>query len=268
MKIYILTDLEGASCVVRQEQTSAGSREYEEACLLLTRDVNAAIEGAIDGGATEIIVNDLHGARGGFNLVLEELHEEAKYITGGPRHQRIAGIDESFNLGFMIGYHAMAGTQNAVLEHTMSSSAIVNVYINDLCIGEIGIDASILGYFNVPIGLVTGCKKAVEEAKSLLGNIEGVIVKEGFGRNFAACLSPIKSRKLIREAAERAVQRAKREEFKPFKVETPVTIKVEYSHPNYADSMSRISGVERANPRTIIVKSNDLLEAMRTLGWY
>ncbi len=268
MKIYILTDLEGASGVVRQEQASAGSKEYEEACLLLTRDVNAAIEGAIDGGASEIVVNDLHGARGGFNLVLEELHEEAKCITGGPRHRRMAGINESFNLGFMIGYHAMAGTEGAVLEHTMSSRSIVNVYINDLRVGEIGIDASILGYFNVPIGLITGCRKAVEEAKSLLGNIEGVAVKEGFGRNFAMCLSPIKSRKLIREAAKRAVQRAERGEFKPFKVETPVTIKVEYLHPNYADSISRIPGVERLDSRTIIVRSDDLLEAMRRLGWY
>jgi D-amino peptidase len=268
IKIYILTDLEGASCVVREEQTVPGSEEYKEACLLLTGDVNAAIEGAIDGGVEEIVVNDLHGARGGFNLVLGELHEEANYVIGGPRHRRIVGLDESFNLAFMIGYHAMAGTQGAILDHTMSSRAIVNVYINDLRVGEIGIDASILGCFNVPVALVTGCGKAVEEAESLLGNIEVVPVKEGFGRNFAICLPPAKSRALIREAARRAVERAKMGEFKPFKVKPPITVKVEYSHPNYADALSNVLGVERVDARTIIIRSGDLLDAMRRLAWY
>jgi len=145
----------------------------------------------------------------------------------------MAGIDESFNIAFMIGYHAMAGTKGAVLDHTMATGIIVNAYINDLKVGEIGIDASIVGYFGVPVALITGCRKAVEEARALLGDIEWAAVKEGLSRNFAICLPPSKSRKLIREAAERAVKRA--EKFKSFKVESPVTIRVEYSHPNYAD---------------------------------
>lgn len=266
MKIYILTDMEGVSYIVRREQTVPNSKEYEEACLLLTRDVNAAIEGALEGGATEILVNDLHGARGGFNLVPEELHECAKYITGGPRTCRMAGIDRSFDIAFMIGYHAMAGTQEAVLDHTMATGVIVNAYINNLKVGEIGIDASIVGYFDVPVALITGCRKAVEEARALLGDIEWVAVKEGLSRNFAVCLPPSKSRKLIQEAARRAVKRSK--EFKPFKVKSPVTIKVEYSHPNYADMQSRVPGVERVDSRTIIVRDEDLLNAMRKLGWY
>ncbi|MEM2849586.1 MAG: M55 family metallopeptidase [Candidatus Bathyarchaeia archaeon] len=266
MRVYILTDLEGISYIVREEQTSPGSREYEEACLLLTREVNAAIEGALEGGATEILVNDLHGARGGFNFIPEELNEYAKYITGGPRTCRIAGIDGSFNIAFMVGYHAMAGTQKAVLDHTMSTRVIVDAYINDRRVGEIGIDASILGYFNVPIALVTGCRMAVEEAKSLLGSIESVIVKDGLSRNFAMCLPPVKSRKLIREAAKRAVQRVG--EFKPFKVNPPITVRVKYSHPNYADMQARIPRVEREDPRTIVVRGEDLLDVMRILGWY
>ncbi len=266
MKLYILTDLEGISYVVREEQTSPGSKEYEEACLLLTREVNAAIDGALEGGVTEILVNDLHGARGGFNLIPEELHEHARYVTGGPRTCRMAGLDESFDLAFMVGYHAMAGTQGAVLDHTMSTRVIVDAYINDRKVGEIGIDASILGYFNIPVALVTGCRMAVKEAESLLGNIEGVVVKEGFSRNFAMCLPPVKSRRLIREAAKRAVQRAK--EFKPFKINPPITVRVKYSHPNYADIQARIPRVEREDSRTIVVRGEDLLDVMRILGWY
>ncbi|MEM2941469.1 MAG: M55 family metallopeptidase [Thermoproteota archaeon] len=266
MKVYILTDMEGASYIVREQQTEPGNKEYEEACLLLTRDVNAAVEGALEGGASEVLVNDLHGARDGFNLVPEELHEEAKYVAGGPRPCRMAGVDRSFNLAFMIGYHAMAGTKGAVLDHTMSTRVIVNAYINDKQVGEIGIDAAILGYFEVPVGLVSGCRMAVEEAKALLGRVETVTVKEGFSRNFAVCLPPTRSRKLIRESAKKAVQNAGN--FKPFKVDPPVVLKVEYSHPNYADIQCRTPGVERLDPRTIIVKEDNLLEAMRRLGWY
>lgn len=149
----------------------------------------------------------------------------------------------------------------------MSSRAVVNVYINDLRVGEIGIDASILGCFNVPVALITGCGKAVEEARSLLGNIEGVSLKEGFGRNFAICLPPARSRILIKEAAKRAVERANMGDFKQFKVKPPITVKVEYSHPNYADAQSNVSGVDRVDARTIIVRSSDLLDAMRRLAW-
>ena len=112
--------------------------------------------GALDDGATEMVVNDLHGARGGFNLVPEELYECAKYVTG-PRTCRMAGIDESFNIAFMIGYHAMASTKGAVLDHAMATGVIVNTYINDLKAGKIGIVASIVGYFGVPVALITGC---------------------------------------------------------------------------------------------------------------
>jgi len=267
MKVYILTDLEGVSCVVREEQTGpSGGREYDEACLLLTRDINAAVDGALEGGATEIVVNDLHGARAGFNLIHEELHKGAKYITGGPRPCRLAGIDKSFNVAFMVGYHAMAGTQAAVLEHTMSTRVIVNAYINGRRVGEIGIDASMLGYFGVPVALVTGCKRAVEEAQSLLGGVEGVIVKEGLSRNFAICLPPAETRDLIRKAAKKAVQRAA--DLKPFTIDTPVTVKIEYSHPNYADLQTRTPGVERVDARTVRCQGEDLLEVMRRVGWY
>jgi len=266
MKVYILTDMEGVSCVVREEQTTPGSREYDEACLLLTRDINAAVDGALEGGATEIIVNDLHGARAGFNLILEELHKGAKYITGGPRPCRLAGLDRSFNVAFMVGYHAMAGTQNAVLEHTMSTRVIVNAYINDRRVGEIGIDSSMLGYFGVPVALVTGCKRAVEEAKSLLGGVEGVIVKEGLSRNFAICLPPAQTRDLIRKAAKRAMQKVA--DLKPFLVGSPVTVKIEYSHPNYADMQARTPAIERVDARTVRCQGENLLEVMRRVGWY
>jgi len=265
VKVYVMTDLEGATYVMREEQTSGQGVEYEEACRLLTGDVNAAVEGALKGGASEIVVNDLHGARGGFNLVPDLLHEGARYLAGGPRPSRHHALNVGFDASFMVGYHAMAGTQAGVLEHTMSTRVVMNVFINSRRVGEIGIDAAIVGYFGTPVILISGCKKAVEEARELIGDVEGVIVKEGVSRNFAECLPQSKTRRMIAEAAERALDR--RGEIKPLTFDPPVTVEVEFSHANYADSACRTVSVERVNSRTVRSKGKDVMEAFKPFGW-
>jgi len=264
-KIYAMTDLEGITYVVREEQTSGQGSEYEEACRLLTGDVNAAIEGTLKGGVSEIVVNDLHGARGGFNFVPDLLHEGARYITGGPRSSRHYGLNDGFDAAFMIGYHAMAGTQNGVLEHTMSTRVLVNVYVNGKRVGEIGIDAAIVGFYSIPVVLVSGCKRAIEEAMEIIGDIEGVVIKEGISRNFAECLPPSRTRRMITEAAERSL--VKIHAVKPLVFNTPIVVEVEYSHANYADYASRAAGIERVESRTVRSRGKDILEAFKPFGW-
>ena len=265
MKVYIITDLEGVAGVVLKEQTTPGTKAYEEARLLLTREVNAAVQGALEGGASEILVNDGHD--GGFNIVLEELHEEAKIVHGAPRPFSLAGLNETVDVVFLLGYHAMAGTENAVLDHTMSSTAIHNVYLNGKRIGEIGLMAALAGYFKVPVGLVTGCYKACQEAKELLGNIEVVVTKWGYGRSYAISLSPKKARKLIKEAAKKAIERAKKKEFKPFIVKPPIELKIEYNSSVYADAMTNKLWIERVDSRTIICRGDDLIKVLKSVGF-
>jgi D-amino peptidase len=264
-RIYVMTDLEGITYVTREEQTSGQGSEYEEACRLLTGDVNAAVEGAIKGGASEVVVNDLHGARGGFNLVPELLHEGARYITGGPRTTRHHGLDTGYDAAFMIGYHAMAGTENGVLEHTMATRILTNVHINGRKVGEIGIDATIIGHYGIPVVLASGCRRAIEEAKGIVGDIEEVITKEGISRNFAECLPPSRTVGMIKEAAGRAI--AKKDAIKPLKFDSPIVVEVEFSHANYADYAVRAAGVERVDSRTVRSKGKDVLEAFRPFGW-
>jgi len=266
LKVYILTDLEGATGVVREEQTRPGTQEYLEACRLLTGDVNAAVEGALKGGADEVYVLDGHGARGGFNLVIEELHPAAKYIMGGPRPCAIPFLERGFSAAFLVGYHAMAGTAGAVLDHTMSTRVVYEVRVNGLKVGEIGIHALILGVFNIPVALVTGCKKAVEEAKSLLGDIEAVEVKEGLSRNSALLLPPRKTRPMIMEAAERALKRLG--DFKPFKMEPSYTVEITFTHPVYADEAEKKPLAERVDDRTVKFADEDLLKVFHAIGWY
>lgn len=250
MKIYIVTDLEGVSGVVTftdsgRDSNMSGPR-YEAARLLLTEDVNAAVQGALDGGATEIIVNDGHG--GGSNFVMEALHPGAKYFSGSGRVHVLDGLDESTDAVMLVGYHAMSGTKKAVLDHTQSSIAWRRYYINGIEMGEIGQMAVIAGHFNVPVICVTGDVAATIEAKKLLGDIETAAVKEGCSRTSAICLAPVKARELIREAAKRSL--GKIDKIKPYKIKTPIEIKLECTTTDVADGYER-GGAERLDAFTV-----------------
>ena len=276
MKVYILTDLEGVSCVVSEVQTIPsvakamglfwGRKEFDTARRLLTGEVNAAVEGALRGGATEILVNDGHGGVvGPSNLILEELHEEAQYVIGSPRESPLAGLDESVDAVFMIGYHAMSDTPGGVLEHTMSSRTIACVRLNGRRIGEVGIEAAIAGAMGIPVALVTGDDKTCEEARRLLGDVETVEVKKGLGRYSAICLAPKKARKLIAEAAERALRRL--DEFKPLTFKPPITLEIEFQRRVHAEARLRAEG-ELVGDRTVVYRGDSVLDVMRMAGWY
>lgn len=120
MKIFIMTDLEGATGVAGTwEDFNPGGREHQSARKFLTSDVNAAIEGAVEAGAEEIVVLDGHGAA--FSIILEDLNPKAQLIRGR-RRLELEGLDETFDLMFAVGAHSMAGTPNAIPYHTPGST--------------------------------------------------------------------------------------------------------------------------------------------------
>jgi len=254
MKIYIMTDLEGISGVFTFEQTGRDKKgsEYDKARHLLTQDVNAAVQGALSAGANEVLVIDGHG--GGYNFILEELHPGAEYITGPGRVQPCSGLDESFDGVILIGYHAMAGTKYAILDHTQNSKTWFNYYLNGIKMGEIGQQAVIAGHFNVPVIFISGDKAACKEAKELLSNVETAAVKEGFSRTSARILSPVKARQLIKTGVEKAVKRIK--DFRPYIIKPPIEVKIEFQTTDVADYYER-AGWKRIDGRTVSRVSND-----------
>jgi D-amino peptidase len=166
MKIFITADMEGISGVVLREQLSVGTPEYAEARHLLIGDANAAVASALEAGADEIIVADMHSR--GFHFPLDKLHPQAKYLMGSghwPRFPFLEGADAMF----MVGYHALSGTEGAVRDHTMSSLHWQDLWVNGRKFGEVGVDAAIAGYYGVPVMLVTGDDKVCSEARELLG---------------------------------------------------------------------------------------------------
>ena len=250
--------MEGISGVVITEQLLHGRLFYQEARRSLVADTNAVIRGALDGGATDVLVVDAHAS--GFNFIYEELHESADYIMGGA-HQRRFPFLEDADVMLLVGYHAMSGTADAVRDHTMSSASYQDIWINEQPAGEIMIDAAIAGAHGVPVGLVTGDDKACAEARNLLGGVETAQVKQALGRHSARMLSPRRARELLHTQARRAVQRAG--ELTPYTVPAPVSVRIRY---NSTDLVDRLyfdgSGCTKVDSRTVEYRGGGALETL------
>ncbi|MCX7918023.1 MAG: M55 family metallopeptidase [bacterium] len=262
MKIFIATDLEGISGLCSEDQTfSSTGREYELARKYMAEDVNAAVEGALSVAQNaQVIVNDGHGR--GYNMFIQDLHPAVELFSGELRQFGLDGLDKSVDLMFLIGYHAMSGSEG-LLNHSMSSRTISRIWVNGKEIGEIFLSAAIAGEFGVPVGLVTGDTIAVKEAQQLLGHIETVAVKEPVARQSAKLLPVELARNRIREAAKRAV--ARNHQFKPFKVKPPVELKIEFILTQHAEQQMLIPGVVRHDARTLSYRGKNMLDAFRLL---
>jgi len=261
MKILIATDMEGITGVVNWDHVDPQHAEYGRFRKLMTGDVNAAIQGACEGGASDIVIADGHAY--GYNLLLEELDTRSTLNSGndGPLAM-VQGIGEDFNGVILIGYHARAGTQNAILDHTWSSRRVMNLWINDALIGEIGLSAAVCGHFNVPVIMISGDQSACKEAAELLGTVETAVVKYANGRMSAKCLPPEVSHKTIMDAANKAVRNLpKGKAPQPFIVHAPLQVTIQFTHSDMADRAIQLPGVKRLDGRRITFGAVDMLAA-------
>lgn len=232
----------------------------------MTREVNAAVEGALAAGADEVIVNDSHESMR--NLVPEELHPEVRYSAGNDKPLvMMQGVEEvDMKLVFFTGYHARAGTPGGPLAHTWNTW-INDVRFNGESTGEYGLNAAIAGHFQVPIGLVTGDDRAVEQTRQFLGEqVVGAVVKHGYSHSSARHIHPDDAYSLIRDAAERAVRNI--DEMRVYRLPANVTVEVDLDHQSRVSHCVEIPGVERAGWRTLTYQPKDaieLLEIFRTI---
>jgi D-amino peptidase len=258
MKVFLSVDMEGATGVTSWAEVNPNKPQHERFRKFLTGDVKAAVEGAFQAGATEVLINEAHdGMR---NILLEEVDPKVKIITGfeGKELCMMQGIDESFDAVFLVSYHAKAGTDGAILNHTLTG-AIHNFWINGVLVGESGISAALAGHYGVPVALVTGDDKVAAEAKGLLGHVETAVVKEGLDRYSAKCVAPKESGEMIKKAAASALENIG--SFKPYKVKTPVKIEVEFTSPSTALLACTIPGVVREGPRKISYSAENVVKA-------
>jgi len=256
LKVFISVDMEGITGVVHGEQTGTGP-EYNMARKWMTEDVNAAILGALDAGATEIIVNDSHGSMR--NVLLAELNPAAMLISGTPKPLgMMQGIDAAVDAAMFIGYHARAGTMDGTLDHTISGGTVYSAKINSIEMPELGINALVAGYYNVPVVLVSGDKAVCDQTREVLGDkVLTAQVKEAIGRYAAKNLSFEKARQLIRQQAKAAIE--KRKEIKPYKLTVPYRYELSYVRSSQADNAMFVPGIKRLNARTIQFEADDYI---------
>ncbi|MFQ6131022.1 MAG: M55 family metallopeptidase [Armatimonadota bacterium] len=260
MKLFISADIEGATGITNgAAQTRADGRQYGEGRKWMTGDVNAAIEGALEAGVEEILVKDAHGSA--LNLLPDELNPKATLIQGwGPVSGMMEGLDESFDLCFLVGYHAMAGTQDGTLSHTWTGE-VRGVWVNDTEIGETGLAALFAGHYGVPVALVTSCAAGVAQAQALLPWARTVAVKRGITRSCAELLPPQEARRRIRAAASEAV--AALGQMQPFQPDMPCTMAMVFRNPDVSVAAELMPGVERIPPDKVRFEAPDALSASR-----
>lgn len=248
LKVFISADIEGVAGVVSQLQTTPGAGEYELGRRLMTLEVNAAIEGALDAGATEIVVTDGHLNRQ--NLLPELLHESARLIRGVRSGlQQMEGLDGSFDAVFVTGQHAAAGTQFAVLDHTWVGASVLNIRMNGATMNETCLNSVIADFHRVPTVLVTGDETTIQQTKAVLPSIEGVVVKRSVSRYRAESVHPNVAARLIREGAARALGRLGEIELGP-QLDT-LSMEIDFLRTDMADAAALVPGIERVGPRTI-----------------
>src|SRR5215472_3836549 len=206
MKVFISLDMEGVAGIVDWAQCRPPGQPYEEGRRLLLGEVNAAIDGALAAGATEIICNDSHGAMN--NLDPAALHGRAVYVAG--RHKPLymmQGMDSSVDAVFLIGYHGSISGEGSVLSHTYNPSVISRVALNGTECGESGINALVALACQAPVALITGDQQTIIEGGPFLKEAERVVVKESITRFAAAQAHPLTARELIRSGAQEALRR-------------------------------------------------------------
>jgi D-amino peptidase len=259
MKVYISVDIEGVAGIVDWQQTNtSGGAEFELGKRLMTEETNAAIEGALQAGATEFVVNDSHEFMR--NIHPELLHPAARLIQGSEKPMSmVEGLDASCAAVFLVGYHATAGVRDGTLNHVYHPR---EVRYNGVRYGEAGVNASIAGYYGVPVVLVTGDDAAIRDAEETLPPHVGVSVKRGITRYAADSLHPATARERIREGARQAIERLG--EFQPLTFSGPITVEQELEHSHQADRVALMPTIERTGDRTLRFVAPDALTAFRT----
>lgn len=259
--VFIAADIEGITGYVNWPEKPPEELWFREE---MTAEVNAAIEGALEGGAKNIIVSDIHWRKQ--NIIPDKLLGKASLIRGTKRRLMWMDFAERSNLVFLIGFHAGCGLADAVLPHTIDTR-ITGLRINGIKANEALISAVTAGYFRVPVGLATGDRAFINEVKMILPGIETVAVKEGIGNCAALNVHPEISIEKIKRAAEKATKRGLKGEIKPYFTDEPVEIVIEVSWPGYADALSLIPGVNRRGGREVSY-SGDWLEAIGIISLF
>jgi D-amino peptidase len=264
VKVYISIDMEGIGGVVTGEQLGPTGFEYQRARQFMTDELLAAIQGARDAGATEIVISDSHG--NGQNVLIDQLPPDVTIVRSWPRPlMMMEGIDSTFHAALLIGYHAGTANPQGVRAHTMSSATLTGLALNGSEMPEGGVSAAIAGHFGVPVVMISGDDAAVAELQKIVGPVEGAVVKRAISFHSAATVTPRAAQALIRDRARAGV--ARRAEFRPHVVRAPIALDVTFKHYRPAEILAYLPMVTRTSSHAIRVTGRDMTEVSRFIAF-
>jgi D-amino peptidase len=255
---FIVTDLEGTAGVTSfTGQTRPDARYLDRSRRLATAELNAAVEGLVERGVEDILVLDGHGCEG---LWYEDVHPAVKLVHGRPHapHSVLDPIVDRYEVGLIIGQHAMAGVRSGNMNHTQNSQLIDYIKINGEVVGEIAQWALYYGAAGLPFIFLSGETDACAEAAKLIPQIETAAVKQGLSRNSAISLSPQEARRLIREGAGRAVDRHREAPVGPTVWPGPFVLEKRFFYTDAADAAADAPDAERVDAQTVRFRSADV----------
>lgn len=264
MRAYISVDLEGINGVCHSSQTQPGEPGYERSIQLMHAETNAVIEGLVKAGCTDILVNDSHWDMR--NLRIELLHPKAHLTSGWQKpFSMVSGVhsDERPDFACFIGYHARSGCAMGVLSHTYRAQVFRDVRINDVLVGETGLNAYLAGAFGVPIALITGDDALQKECTELMGDVNCVVVKRAVSR-YSACFKP--QEQVLESLEKGACEAAKAKKTWNFlKPPSPATLTLTLADTSMADACELIPNVKRLNDRDVEFTDKDYSVVFRVM---
>jgi D-amino peptidase len=263
VRVHVISDIEGVAGIVKWGQTGGDSPLYQEGRRLYTEEINAAVRGAKRAGATEIVVMDCHGAGGDYtfnSLLADLLDPDCEFVVQNEWTEYTEFLEQGCDAALFVGMHAMAGTPDGVMSHTVSSQAWRSLEFNGTPVGETGINAALCGHWGCPVVLVTGDRATCREATALLGNgLTTTEVKVGLGRFSARSLPALRAREVIEAAAERALLDLTA--VQPYDPGRPCEIEIEFTSPDRLEEYRNRRNVEVTSPTTIVARGEHWWDA-------
>jgi D-amino peptidase len=265
VRVFIMSDMEGIAGVTKWDETTGGEPLHAERSRLYTEEVNAAVRGAFTGGASEVVVMDCHGAGKGWtfnSLIPDRLDPRCDFVVQQEWSEYTEFLEQGCDATFLVGMHAMAGTPDGVLNHTVSGTGWRSLAFNGTVVGETGINAALCGTWGCPVLLVTGDAATCREATALLGDpLTTVAVKQGLGRFSARHIAPLRARELIEKAAASALSDLTA--VRPYSPGSPCEIRIELATSDEVERYRHHAVVEIADGRTLVSRADDWWTAWR-----
>lgn len=261
MKLFISADMEGTAGVCSWSQVDpSNAHEYPMYRRYMMRELAAAIDGARSAGAQDVVVRDSHWDQ--TNILWDELPEDIRAVTGSPTPLSMNdGIDRSFGGAFFTGYHGAIGTGDATLAHTYSPDTLYAVRVNGVACSEALLNAALLGYYGVPLLLITGDRTIVDATTRVMPWVTGVAVKDSIGYYAVNSMTPAAATAAIRDGARDAIARAADAQL--FTFEPPIELVLETATAGNADFIELLPGFERTGGRELHFHTDDYAKAFR-----